>query len=123
MIDESSAGRVRCTVGERRIGEVTVLAVTGTVDTLTAPVLEDAITRTGGSRALVVDLTDVDFLSSVGMGVLAAAHADLMPSVRFAVVADGPATSRPLTLIGLTDLIRVVPALDDALRFVADGHV
>ena len=34
--------------------------------------------------------------------------------IRFGVVASGPATSRPLTLIGLADIIGLYPTLTEA---------
>ncbi|MHA3022315.1 STAS domain-containing protein [Mycobacterium sp. BMJ-28] len=109
-----------CTVEERRLGEVSVVSVAGTVDTLTAATLETAIAAAARTapRAVVVDLGSVDFLASVGMGLLVAAHGDLTPAIRFAVVADGPATSRPMKLIGISEVIDVFATLDDALRAV-----
>jgi anti-anti-sigma factor len=106
-----------CTVEERRVGEISVVAVTGTVDMLTAPKLEDAIGSAAKSEpaAVVVDLSAVDFLASAGMGVLVAAHGELAPAVRLAVVADGPATSRPLKLVGIADLVDLFATLDEAL--------
>ena len=110
-----------CTVEVRMIGEVSVVAVTGTLDMLTAPRLESGIGSAAGpgSVAVVVDLSEVDFLASAGMGVLVAAHAELAPAVRLVVVADGPATSRPMKLIGLTDIVDLFATLEEALTAVA----
>lgn len=109
-----------CTVSERRIGAVTVLTVTGTVDMITSPQLDTALTAAmaAAPHAIIVDLSAVDFLASTGMGVLVAAHDALPAETRFAVVADGPATSRPLDLIGFAGILGVVPTLDDALSAV-----
>lgn len=106
-----------CTVGERRIGEISVVSAAGTVDMLTAPQLEEAIAASAKNSptALVVDLSDVEFLASAGMGVLVAAHGELSPAMRLAVVADGPATSRPLRLVGIADIIDLYATLDEAL--------
>ena len=107
-------------VEERRIGDVSVVAVAGTVDMLTAPKLEAAINSAAQSSpaAIVVDFTAVEFLASAGMGVLVAAHGDLTPAVKLAVVADGPATSRPLKLVGISDIVDVYATLDDALAAI-----
>jgi len=35
--------------------------------------------------------------------------------VKFAVVADGPATSRPLKLVGIAEVVGLYPTLDEAL--------
>ncbi|BBX33983.1 anti-anti-sigma factor [Mycolicibacterium mageritense DSM 44476 = CIP 104973] len=111
---------VNCAVEGRQIGEVSVVSVSGTVDMLTAPWLEEAIGAAvkGSPSAVVVDMSAVDFLASAGMGVLVAARNDLDPDVRFAVVADGPATSRPLKLIGITDVVDLYATLDEALSAV-----
>jgi anti-sigma B factor antagonist len=107
-----------CAIEERRIDSTSVVSVAGTVDMLTAPELEKAIAEAakGAPSALVVDMTDVEFLASAGMGVLIAAQDELAPAVKFAVVADGPATSRPLKLVGVTDVVDLYPTLDEALR-------
>ena len=82
-----------CTLEERRVDGISVVAVTGVVDMLTAPDLEKAIAEAAKSSptAVVVDMSAVEFLASAGMGVLIAAQDELAPAIRFAVVADGPA--------------------------------
>jgi anti-sigma B factor antagonist len=106
-----------CTLDERQVEGISVVGVTGVVDMLTAPDLEKAISEAAKSSpaAVVVDMTEVEFLASAGMGVLIAAQDELAPPIRFAVVADGPATSRPLKLVGVTDVVDVYPTLDEAL--------
>jgi len=106
-----------CTLDERRVDDISVVGVTGVVDMLTAPDLEKAIAQAAKSSptAVVVDMTAVEFLASAGMGVLIAAQDELAPAVRFAVVAEGPATSRPLKLVGVTDVVDLYPTLDEAL--------
>ena len=106
-----------CTLDERRVDDISVVVVTGVVDMLTAPDLEKDIAEAAKSSptAVVVDMTAVEFLASAGMGVLIAAQDKLAPAVRFAVVAEGPATSRPLKLVGVTDVVDLYPTLDEAL--------
>lgn len=81
LVSESTSP-VTCVIGEEWVGRVAVLSVSGVVDMLTAPQLEEAITTSLGKTpaALVVDLTDVEFLASAGMGVLVGAH-DQLPEV------------------------------------------
>lgn len=106
-----------CSVEESRVGEVSVVTVAGTVDMLTAPKLDEAINAAAKSSpsAVVVDLSAVEFLASAGMGVLVAAQEQLGDTARFAVVADGPATSRPLKLVGIADVVDLYATLDEAL--------
>lgn len=106
-----------CEVTETWNGEVAVVAASGVVDMLTAPQLEDALRKAVANKpeALVVDLTGVEFLASAGMGVLVAAHDAADEGTRFCVVADGPATSRPLKLVGIADIVPLYATLDEAL--------
>ena len=65
---------------------------------------------------MIVDLTNVDFLASQGMSVLIATHELCSGTTEFAVVAHGSATSRPMQLIGLTDIITVHATMDQAIE-------
>ena len=97
-------------------GTTVVVSVSGVIDMLTSPKLDKAIAVALGKKptALIVDLGNVDFLASAGMGVLVAARERVSESAGFAVVADGPATSRPLKLVGLADVIGMYPTLGQA---------
>jgi anti-sigma B factor antagonist len=112
-----AANSAACVIGEEWFGRVVVLGVSGVVDMLTAPALEEAISTALGKTpgALVINLSEVEFLASAGMGVLVAAHDQASPEVGFAVVADGPVTSRPLKLVGIADIVSLYPTLDAAL--------
>jgi anti-sigma B factor antagonist len=103
------------------VGRVVVVSVAGEVDMLTAPTLAEKL-RTAARQdavALIVDLSRVQFLASAGMNVLIATHRDISACTRFAVVADGPATSRPLTMIGIDTVVALYRTLDDALAGIA----
>lgn len=115
------AAAISCGVEQSQSGVASVVVVSGTVDALTAPQLQEAIVAAASSSppAIVVDLTEVNFLASAGMGVLIAAHAELKPAVRLVIVADGPATSRPLKLVGVADVIDMFVTRDDALAAIA----
>jgi anti-sigma B factor antagonist len=118
--DNSVIPAATCTIVERQIRSATVISVAGTVDMVTSPQLEAALTAAiaKSPQAIVVDLAAVEFLASTGMGVLVAAHDSLPAGTRFAVVADGPATSRPLDVIGFAGILGVVRTLDEALSAV-----
>ncbi|BBZ32795.1 STAS domain-containing protein [Mycolicibacterium confluentis] len=98
----------------------TVLSVRGEIDLATAPALQDAVdgVLAGHPPALVLDLSEVDFLGSVGMTILVSAHEALGRSDRFAVVAEGPGTSRPLQLTKLDEIIPIFRTLSDAVAAV-----
>ena len=97
--------------------DVAVLSIRGVVDVLTAPLLSQAIDQVlpRNPAGLVVDMSAVDFLASAGMMVLISARNRLATAQRLVVVADGPATSRPMKLIGIDSIIGLHKTLDDAL--------
>jgi anti-sigma B factor antagonist len=115
--DATASSGSTCDVTEHWVGEVAVVAVAGVIDAVTAPQFDEALRAAVANKpeGLVVDLTAVEFLASAGMGVLVAAHDDADDGTRFSVVADGPATSRPLKLVGIADIVPLYATLDDAL--------
>ena len=63
------------TIDRKHDGSTYCLTVSGRVDTLTAPELDKAIKEElGTSSALVIDLADLDYISSAGLRVLLAAQ-------------------------------------------------
>lgn len=98
-------------------GETVVLNVVGEIDLVTAPVLEESITTVLERRPemLVVDLSEVGFLASVGMSVLIGCNERAGDATRFRLVAAGAATFRPMELTGVADVISIFPTRDQAL--------
>ncbi len=105
------------TARETLVDGLVVVSVGGSVDMLSAPWLTEAIDSALAKRpaGLIVDLSDVDFLASAGISILVAAHSNTDHSGRFGVVCDGPATYRPLTLMGLDEIIPLYHTLGDAV--------
>jgi anti-anti-sigma factor len=106
------------------VGSVVVLTARGDLDALTAPHLAAAINRglRGESTAVVVNLLELDFLASIGMSVLLAGREAAGSSKRFAVAADGSATSRPMKLMGLDQLLSLHPTLEAAMTDITEGR-
>jgi anti-sigma B factor antagonist len=106
-----------CIIDDRWFDTTVVLCCSGVLDMVTAPLLERHITATLAKKptAMIIDLTDVEFLASAGMGVLIATNDQVSSSIAFSVVADGPVTSRPMRLIGLDQLVTMHPTLQAAL--------
>lgn len=104
---------------------IAVLAVGGVVDLATAPALEDAITEvvTENVTALVIDLSAVEFLASVGLRILVTTHEQVSKSAQFAVVASGPATSRPIQLTSLDETFSLYPTLAQAMDSMRAGKL
>ena len=95
-----------------------VLAAAGEVDLLSAPVLSEAITTAlaDAPALLVVDLTEVSFLASIGITVLLEARRAAGSGTRVRVVApEHGVVSRTLQLTGLHEALAVTATRDDAL--------
>ena len=120
-----SAHQRRFEVEECWSDRLVVLSVCDEVDMLSAPQLTEAICNAlrKAPAGLIVDLTEVNFLASVGMSVLVATQeaADAM-SVPFGIVAEGSATSRPIRLLGIDAVLALYPTLGDALRDLRCGN-
>ena len=106
---------------EHEINGVVVVAAVGAVDMLTAPQLQEVVNAVLARKpaGLIIDLTEVDFMGSAGMQVLMVTRNQLDQNTRFAVVADGPATSRPLKITGVADYIDLFSTLDVAINNLA----
>lgn len=111
-----------CIVTEHWDENVVVIACTGVLDMLTAPDLErridDALDKQ--PTAMIIDLSAVEFLAAHGMTVLMHTHGRLDDAV-FVVVADGPVTRRPMTLVGLTSMLTVRTTLAEALATLGES--
>jgi len=117
---------------EHRDG-VAVLAVGGEIDMSAAPQFEKAIddVLADDPSTLVIDLTEVTFLGSVGLRLLATANERVALATAnkrvgecrgFAVVAAAPATIRPIELTDLDEAFDLYLSLDDALAGIRSKH-
>lgn len=103
----------------------TVVAASGEIDVATAPALREQLTSLveDGKSQLVVDLEEVDFIDSTGLGVLVGA-------IRRARAADGDlrlvcTNSRLLKVFDVTGLgavFTIADSLDDAVSASADEN-
>jgi len=118
-MDVSGHGRSRgFSVSPDRQGAALVLRVTGDLDAMTAPTLVTHldIALADAPPVVVVDMTDVEFLSSAGISVLVETHRLAeRADISLWVVADGPATSRPFRMMCLDEVIDLYPTLADAM--------
>jgi anti-sigma B factor antagonist len=112
---------------------VAVLAVGGEIDMFTAPQFEKAIddVLADDPPTLVIDLTEVTLLASVGLRLLATANERFVLATAnkrfgecggFAVVAGAPATIRPIELTDLNEVFDLYLSLDDALVSMRSKH-
>ncbi|WP_410588240.1 STAS domain-containing protein [Amycolatopsis sp. lyj-23] len=95
-----------------------VLAVAGEVDLLSAPVLGDGVTAAlaEAPELLVIDLSEVSFLASIGITVLLEARREAGSRTRVRVVApERGVVNRTLQLTGLHEALAVAATRDEAL--------
>ncbi|ANI38453.1 STAS domain-containing protein [Mycolicibacterium vaccae] len=115
-----STGQTRSgnfTVTPRREGDVLVLYVSGDLDVLTAPTLSTHldVALTDAPAVVIVDITAVTFLSSAGIGLLVETHRlTERGGISLRVVADGAATSRPLRMMRIDEVIDLYPTTAEA---------
>src|ERR1700761_7146838 len=96
---------------------VAVVSIGGEIDLSTAPVFEAGIAEAleEDPPALVIELSEVIFMASVGLRILAATQEKIGKSIQLAVVADNMAASRPIQLAGADQLRSFDPTLDEEL--------
>ncbi len=94
-----------------------VLHVSGDLDVLTAPTLSTHldVALTDAPAVVIVDITAVTFLSSAGIGLLVETHRlTERGGISLRVVADGAATSRPLRMMRIDEVIDLYPTTAEA---------
>jgi anti-sigma B factor antagonist len=106
-------------------GSAVVVRASGELDLATAPALDEDLCRAevaAGALAeppgwIVLDLTALRFLGSIGLALLVQHQQRCAERViPLRVVADHYAVLRPVQIAGLTDLLSIHPSLHQALQ-------
>jgi anti-anti-sigma factor len=110
-------------IDERDDDGVCVIAAAGELDLATAPrlVVQLDAARRGDARALIVDLTALEFCDSTGLRALIGAHGESRAARRrFAVVCrPGSGVARLFDVAGASESLPLYPELESALAAVA----
>lgn len=96
----------------------TVVSAVGEVDVSTAPALRQRLYELPEEAKVVVDLSDVTFLDSTGLGVLVAALKRVRESGAggdLRLVVTRPQVSKVLEVTGLSTVFTVSSSVEDAL--------
>jgi anti-sigma B factor antagonist len=105
-------------LSDERIGDATIVRCTGEVDIMTVTLLRDRLTQlqVDGVSRLVVDLHDVTFIDSLGLGALIGAHkrARVLRG-SFVILTSSRPVLRVLQATALDRVFTVVATLDEAL--------
>ncbi|WP_173008489.1 STAS domain-containing protein [Mycolicibacterium sp. P1-18] len=105
-------------IHESPIDGVTVLTLRGDLDAVTVPQLSGATHRTLGEveTGVIVDLEELTFLSSAGMGALVAGHRGArLQGKRFGVVTNSAISKRPITLLGIDQTLNLYATVHEAM--------
>jgi anti-sigma B factor antagonist len=101
----------------RAVGTWTVLAVAGELDLATAPGLRERVREMtpDGPSNVALDLTEVGFVDSSGLGAIVAClkHVRELEGELVLVAPDASPVAKLLSLTGLEPSIARVPTVDD----------
>ena len=89
-------------------GNKLTIAVSGRVDTVTAPELAAGL-KFGDAKSVVIDLTDVPYMSSAGLRLLLAAHKTMLAKDGELQIANvQPSVREVLDITGFSDILNLV---------------
>jgi anti-sigma B factor antagonist len=100
-------------------GRTVTLALSGELDLVSAPILDEALDRTyeSGAELIIVDLRGLEFMDSTGLHRLVAAQHHLAErGRRLAVVRGGDQVHRLFELTGIGELLTIVDSPDKLLE-------
>ena len=98
-------------------GRVHRLIPTGELDIATAPILERAFEAAyeGDAAMIVVDLTELSFMDSTGIGLLVRMNDACEAGDRLRVVNGSPAVVKALDITGVRRQLPIISSSDDPL--------
>lgn len=111
-------------VAQQEVGGFPVVSIKGEIDVYSAPQLKDALTELlgAGSSAVVVDLTDVGFLDSTGLGALVAARTSATDAdIRLPIVSDRDRILKLFRITGLDGVFEIHPTVDAAVAALSSS--
>jgi len=115
---EQEGERVEVSVSRDAAEDVPVVSVSGEVDVYSAPELKESLAklRQSGATSIVVDLTEVAFLDSTGLGALVEARAATTEAGgSLAIVCNQERILKLFTITGLDGVFSIHKSLDEAL--------
>jgi anti-sigma B factor antagonist len=104
--------------------DIVVLAISGPMDVETTPQLRDSLVGLldEGRHRLVLDLSGVDFIDSIGLGVIVGMVHRLRPhDGSLAMAAPSPQARNVLQITQLVRVVAVCDTTEAALSAVRDG--
>jgi anti-sigma B factor antagonist len=109
---------------EEKRGDVKIVSLRGRLDANTSPAVEERLMRLldQGERQLVLDFSDLTYISSVGLRVLVLAAKVLQKTRgKLALVAPGRHIYEIFQIAGFTTLFPIFPTCDEAVSHLRSG--
>ncbi|HEY4826218.1 MAG TPA: STAS domain-containing protein [Solirubrobacteraceae bacterium] len=106
-------------VDTRVAGHAVTLALSGELDLVSSPILEQALERAheSGAELIIVDLRGLEFMDSTGLHRLVAAQQRMLQAGRrFGLVRGGEQVQRLFDLTGLAELLTMADTPDELLE-------
>lgn len=106
-------------VETRTTGRATMVTVSGELDLVSSPRLEEALERvsSSGSELVMLDLRGLEFMDSTGLHLLVKAQQRAEEAGRrFALVKGGEQVQRLLDLTGVAELLTIVDAPEELVE-------
>ena len=105
-------------ITERRTGDVVTLSLSGKLDTTTAKAFETKILSQieSGDRRFIVDLAQLDYISSAGLRVLVLAGKRLGGNGKIVLCSLKNPVREVFDIVGFSSIFPVYASHDDALR-------
>ena len=96
------------TIEIKKIAEETILEIQGRIDTITAPALEKTINEDlGGTKNLVLDMKDVEYISSAGLRVLLSAQKRMMKIGSMKLINGRQEVMEVFEMTGFADILTI----------------
>ena len=96
------------TIEIKRNAEETIIEVAGRLDTITAPALDKAINEDiDGTKNLVLDLKDLEYISSAGLRVLLSAQKKMQRIGSMKVKNVGDSIMEVFEITGFADILEI----------------
>lgn len=96
------------TINTKKNGNEMTIAISGRLDTSTAPKLEAAIKDDiGGIRNLIIDVKDLDYISSAGLRVLLSTQKKMNQQGKMKVVNVNETVMEIFEITGFTDILTI----------------
>ena len=87
-------------------GDTCRLKLVGEFDIAGRELADDALARVNGARRVILDLSELDFIDSMGIHFLVTAHEAARSEGReFSIIRGGPQVDRVFSLVGLDDVL------------------